>query len=225
MFVYSLDGLEFDGEIPPDQEIEENEKTARAAVYHELAGIFAVPDETAYQEAIAGKWPEKLREAGKLLAYDMDFGVAALAPSVSQEDFQAEYLRLFEVGNGTGGPAAPVFGGLYSDVDRRKRMEEVVRFFEYFGLKTSQEGSRPPDHLATELEFMQYLAFKEAASPSPRLSASYHRAQEDFLERQLINWLPEFAGKVAASGGLPVFVWAARTAAEFARTDLAYVKA
>lgn len=225
MFVYSLDGLEFDGEIPPDQEIEENETTARAGVYHVLAGIFSVPDEASYKDAVAGKWPEQLREAATLLAYDFDFGVSALAPSVTAQDFQAEYLRLFEVGNGTDGPVAPVFGGFYGDGDRRKRMEEVVRFFEYFGLKASGDANQNPDHLATEFEFMQYLAFKEAASPSPRLSASYHRAQEDFLDRQLANWLPTFADKVEQSNGLPVFVWATRMASNFAQADLEYVRA
>lgn len=224
MFVYSLDGLEIDGDIPADQEIEENEITARAGVYQVLAQIFTVPDEDAYQEAVAGKWPEKLRGAAELLAFDFDFGVAALADSVSQQEFEAEYLRLFEVGNGTDGPAAAIFGGAYGGGDRRKQMEEVVRFFEYFGLKAGGE-TRPPDHLATECEFMQYLAFKEAASPSPRLSASYHRAQEDFLDRQLVNWLPAFAQKVESEGGLPIYVWASRTAAEFAQADLAYVKA
>lgn len=223
MFVYSLDGLEIDGDIPADQEIEENEVTARAGVYQVLGHIFSVPDEASWRDAVAGKWPENLRTAAELLAFDFDFGVAALADSVSQQDFEAEYLRLFEVGDGTGGPAAPIFGGAYGGGDRRKQMEEVVRFFEYFGLKAGGE-TRPPDHLATEFEFMQYLAFKEAASPSPRLSASYHRAQEDFLERQLANWLPEFAEKVEREGGLPIFVWATRTAAEFAEADLGYVK-
>jgi len=225
MFVYSLDGLEIDGDIPPDQEIEENEITARAAVYQVFAGIFNVPGETSHKDAIGGKWPEKLREASELLAFDFDFGVAALAPSVSQQDFEAEYLRLFEVGSGTDGPAAPICGGFYDDGDRRKRMEEVVRFFEYFGLKASTSEARPPDHLATELEFMQYLAFKEAASPSPRLSASYHRAQEDFLDRQMANWLPTLAQRVEESNGLPIWVWATQTASNFVTADLAYVRA
>jgi len=224
MFVYSLDGLEIDGDIPPDQEIEENEITARAAVYQVFAGIFNVPGEPSHQDAVEGKWPEKLREASELLAFDFDFGVAALAPSVSLQDFEAEYLRLFEVGSGTDGPAAPICGGFYDDGDRRKRMEEVVRFFEYFGLKASTSETRPPDHLATELEFMQYLAFKEAASPSPRLSASYHRAQEDFLDRQMANWLPALAKRVEESNGLPVWVWATQTASNFVTADLAYVR-
>jgi DMSO reductase family type II enzyme chaperone len=223
MFVYSLDGLEIDATLAADVEIEDNEITARSGVYQTLSRLFKIPDEELWQIAVDGKWPEKLREAAELLAYDFEFGVAALSSSVSAEDYQAEYIRLFEVGIGDG-PLAPILGGAYGGGDRRKRMEEVARFFEYFGLKTSPDDPRPPDHLATELEFLQYLAFKEAAAASPRLGGSFHRAQEDFLERQLVGWLEEFANRVEAADTLPIFVWAARTASEFAKADLQQIK-
>jgi len=223
MFVYSLDGLEIDGDLAADVEIEDNEITARSGVYQTFSKIFIVPDEESHQIAVDGKWPEKLREAAALLAYDFDFGVAALSPSVSAEDYQAEYIRLFEVGAGEG-PPAPIVGGAYNTGDRRKQMEEVARFFEYFGLKTSADDPRPPDHLATELEFMQYLAFKEAAAASPRLGASFHRAQDDFLERQLVGWLEGFAARIEKADTLPIWVWASRTLAEFVKADMQYVK-
>ena len=223
MFVYSLDGLEIDSALAADVEIEDNEITARSGVYQTLSRLFKIPDEELWQIAVDGKWPEKLREAADLLAYDFEFGVAALSSSVSAEDYQAEYIRLFEIGTGDG-PLAPILGGAYGGGDRRKQMEEVARFFEYFGLKTSPDDPRPPDHLATELEFMQYLAFKEAAAASPRLGGSFHRAQEDFLERQLVGWLEEFANRVEAADTLPIFVWASRIASEFAKADLQHIK-
>jgi DMSO reductase family type II enzyme chaperone len=222
MFVYSLDGLEIDGDIPEDQEIEDNEITARSGVYRLFGRILSLPDEEAYNLSLKGQWPGLLEEAAELLAFDFEFGVSTLPESVSREDYEAEYLRLFEVGED--GPPAPIFGGNYGGGDRRKQMEEVVRFFEYFGLKTSDEQARAPDHLATEFEFMQYLAFKEAASPSPRLAASYHRAQEDFLDRQLSNWLPEFSGKIEEANALPIWVWAGQTASAFVEADLAYIR-
>ena len=224
MFVYSLDGLEINTDLAADVEIEDNEITARSGVYQTLSRLFKVPAEELWQIAVDGKWPEKLREAAELLAYDFDFGVAALSSSVSAEDYQAEYIRLFETGSGDGGPPAPILGGVYGGGDRRKQMEEVARFFEYFGLKTSPDDPRPPDHLATELEFMQYLAFKEAAAASPRLGGSFHRAQEDFLERQLVSWLAEFANRIEAADTLPIFVWASRTASDFVKADLQIVK-
>ena len=225
MFVYSLDGLEIDGDIANDVEIEDNEITARAGVYQVLSRLFIAPDEETWKTAVEGRWPQKLREAAELLAYDFDFGVCALSDAVSFKDFQAEYIRLFEVGSGDGGPPVPVLSGTWSNEDRRKEMEEIARFFEYFGLKTSADDPRPPDHLATELEFMQYLAFKEAASPSPRLGGSFHRAQEDFMNRQLLTWLDKFAEALEAENTMPFWVWAGQTVARFVKADLAYLQA
>jgi putative dimethyl sulfoxide reductase chaperone len=223
MFVYSLDGLKIDSDLANDVEIEDNEITARSGVYQTLSKLFVAPDAESHQLAVEGKWPEKLREAADLLAYKFDFGEIVLDASVSAEDFQAEYIRLFEVGSGDG-PPAPIMGGAYGNGDRRKAMEEVARFFEYFGLTTTPDDPRPPDHLATECEFMQYLAFKEAASASPRLGASFHRAQDDFLERQFTGWLKEFAAKVEASTTQPFWTWAAQTASNFAEADMQHIR-
>ncbi len=153
MFVYSLDGLKIDGDLPPDQEIEENEVTARSGVYQVFGQLFTVPDEDSHSTAVAGKWPEKLRTAAELLGFDFDFGVSALAASVSAYDYQGEYLRLFELGDGSAGPGAPILGGAYGGGEKSKQLEEVVRSFEYFGLQTSEDDQRSPDHLATEMEF------------------------------------------------------------------------
>ena len=70
---------------------------------------------------------------------------------------------------------------------------------------------------------MQYLAFKEAASASPRLAGSFHRAQEEFLERHLIRWLPEFADRVEAVDALPIWVWASQAVSAFTQSDLDYL--
>ena len=136
MFVYSLDGLEIDSDIANDVEIEDNEITARSGVYQVLGRLFSVPDEETYQIAVDGKWPEKLREAADLLAFEFDFGVAALAPSLTAEEYQAEYLRLFEVGDGSGWQA-PICGGVYGGGDRRRQIDEVARVSELCGLTQS----------------------------------------------------------------------------------------
>ena len=159
MFVYSLDGLKIEGGIPEDAEIEENDTTARSAVYHVLGRLFNVPDQDSRDAAVGGEWADRLVGAAALLAYPFDFGSASIPDTVDAGAFQTEYLRLFEVGPGTDGPGAPLYGGVYKTGDRMRQLEEVVRFYEYFGLTTSPEDPRPADHLATELEFMQYLAF------------------------------------------------------------------
>ncbi len=225
MFVYSLAGLQIDGEASQDMELPDNEITARLGVYQALARLMTCPDGDSHGAAVAGEWPERLAHDAKLLPFSFAFGTASIDGAVSESDFQAEYLRLFEVGSGEGGPGAPLFGGVYGGGDRMKKLEEVVRFYEYFGLKASAEDPRPADHLATEMEFMKFLTLKEATSASPRLQASFRRAQQDFLERQLLPWLPELVRRTAAQSPMPFWSWAVTTAAAFVRSDAAAIVA
>lgn len=224
MFVYSLAGLQLDNDASMDMEIEDSPITARLGVYQQLARLFAHPDEDVYAAAVAGEWPERLAHDAALLPFVFDYGQASVPASVSQADFEAEYLRLFEVGAGTNGPAAPLCGGAYAGGDRMRAMEEVVRFYEYFGLRTSPEDPRPPDHLATEFEFMKFLTFKEASSASPRLATSFRRAQHDFLDRQLSTWVPQLAERTEGQDPSPFWKWAVGTASSFVAADTDYVR-
>ena len=219
MFVYSLAGLQVDGEQLQEMELPDNETTARTGVYQALARLVSVPDRDIYDGALSGEWGARLAAAGRLLGFPFEFGNASIDPSVAPEDFQAEFLRVFEIGNGNG-PAASLYGGSYG-ADRMQRLEEVVRFYEYFGLTSSAEDPRPADHLATELEFMKYLTYKEAVSPSPRLQSSYRRAQHDFLDRQLAPWLPKLVEKTRDAGTWPYWDWVATTVAAFVAADAA----
>jgi DMSO reductase family type II enzyme chaperone len=223
MFVYSLAGLKMDGEASADVEVEDSPISARLGVYQQLARLFAAPDQDSYDAALAGEWPGRLASDAKLLPYPFDYGAAQVSSAISKADFEAEYLRLFEVGPGVGGPPVPLFGGCYGGGDRMKKLEDVVRFYEYFGLHASAEDPRPPDHLATEFEFMKFLTYKEAASPSPRLQASFRRAQLDFAEKEVGRWLPEVAAAVTGASPMPFWDWAAHTAAAFVSADIVHM--
>jgi DMSO reductase family type II enzyme chaperone len=224
MFVYSLAGLKVDGqELAEAVELPDNDITARTGVYQLLARLATSPDEDVWAGAVAGDWPKRLADAGRLLPFAFDFGVAPSLEGTSREDLEAEYLRLFEVGPGTGGPPAPIFGGVYGGGDRMRKLEEVVRFYEYFGLHASPEDPRPADHLSTELEFMKYLTYKEAVTTSPRLGGSYRRAQHDFIVRQLAPWLPEFVHRSEESRAAPFYSWAVATIGGFVAADAAYL--
>jgi TorA maturation chaperone TorD len=165
MFVYSLAGLTIEGQDSQEAvELPDNATTSRTGVYQLLAQLVGVPDKDVYATAVAGEWPSRLAEAGKLVPFPVDYGSATIPASMTAEEFQAEYLRVFEVGQGTGGPPAPLYGGFYGTGGNRiQRLEEVVRFYEYFGLRASPEDPRPADNLSTELEFMKYLT-KEAVT-------------------------------------------------------------
>mgnify|MGYP003435150667 FL=1 len=99
---------------------------------------------------------------------------------------------------------------------------ELRRAYEYYGLGTGTDDV-PFDHLTAEVDFMQFLAFKEAAASSPRLGKSFHRAQVDFLDRQLGDWLPEFAEAVRGSDPTPLYAWATDRLESFVVADATWV--
>jgi DMSO reductase family type II enzyme chaperone len=76
-------------------------------------------------------------------------------------------------------------------------MEELVRFYNHFGLSVAEAREREvPDHITTELEFMHYLTFKEVlALQRGEDPAPYCAAEMDFLSRHPAKWLPQLHKK------------------------------
>jgi DMSO reductase family type II enzyme chaperone len=105
-----------------------------------------------------------------------------------------------------------------------KLMEDLVRFYEHFGLQTV--AGDHPDHLCAELEFVHYLAFKEAAAYTHEGEpGDPRRGQRDFLDRHLCQWLPRVSTRLASLGSAGEFYpWLASAASEFTARDLAYLK-
>jgi DMSO reductase family type II enzyme chaperone len=169
------------------------ERARRSQMYRFLAESFRYPDKEFFKMVKDGEY----LEYALALLHDIPFEAALeegalsgqLLKHVSQDDFEAEFVRVFEAG--PGGPIAPLIEGKYVE-SRMGSMEELVRFYNNFGLSVAEAREREvPDHITTELEFMHYLTFKEVLAlqrnedPSP-----YGFAEIDFLERHIVKWLP-----------------------------------
>ncbi|MCP4954043.1 MAG: hypothetical protein GY919_00290 [Photobacterium aquimaris] len=64
-------------------------------------------------------------------------------------------------------------------------MEELVRFYDCFGLKRN-ESAETPDHLSVQLEFMHFLTYLEQkACERGEPIDELRKAQLDFLERHV----------------------------------------
>ncbi len=148
---------------------------------------------------------------------------------MSQIDLEVKFNQVFEVGAPE--PPCPPYEGIYrKGVERTGIMIEVAEFYKQFGLKMStEEGRRElPDHILAELEFLHFLAFKEAQARkenTPDLLKGYIHAQKDFLERHMVNWIPEFSGKLQNSGSLEFFTGMGRVLSRFIAAEYEYVKA
>lgn len=119
---------------------------------------------------------------------------SALADTAGEDAFAIEFTRLFEVGSS--GPPCPLYGGVY-DGARTKTVEEAIRFYNHFGLTLAEDPREPPDHLITELDFLHYLAFREAEALHEDADAGpYRRAQRDFVARHPGRWVPRLAARL-----------------------------
>lgn len=127
----------------------------------------------------------------------------ALCVAGAEDALAAEYTRLFDVG--VSGPPCPLHGGLWGR-DRMKTMEEVLRFYRHFGLAVAGEPSELPDHLALELEFLHYLAFREhEAERGGDDPGAFARAERDFIERHPGRTVPLLRAKLSREKPPPFY--------------------
>src|SRR3990172_8311284 len=78
--------------------------------------------------------------------------------SLPWEEVEPEYINAFDVA-----PVCPLHEGLIvQDGSRQALFEDLIRFYEHFGVHLREEPREYPDHLCVELEVMAYLAEEEA---------------------------------------------------------------
>lgn len=180
---------------------------ARSSAYRLFAEAMRFPHDDGLAWIREGRLADALRE--QLSEIDPALGEVpacwvALRDAGPDEDTLAiEYTRLFDAG--AKGPPCPLHGGLYGGA-RMKVMEEAVRFYNHFGLTLSEAPRELPDHLATQLEFVHYLAYREAEClRDGRDPGPYQRAQRDFLERQPGSWIPKLSERLREEKALPLY--------------------
>jgi len=130
-------------------------------------------------------------------------------------EFGIRFIRTFDTGKPV--PPCSPYEGHYCSKPRSMIMLEVSEFYNFFGLRMSQEeGKREfPDYICVELEFLHFLTFKEGeAIGEGKEEKLYLMAQKDFLERHMIQWVPKFCLKLQNSD-VPFYAGLARIASGF----------
>jgi hypothetical protein len=211
VFTYSLQGLRLGADAAAPVEVEENETTARSGVYQVLAALFGSGGPAAFERAANGLFAKELRDAARLLPYDLPLPEPPLPTDAA--GYEEAYEELSAAGALLGGTTA---GG------REAELAALRREYDYFGLVAAEDAPLPADHLAVELDFLQYLCFREAAAASGRLVASFRRAERDFLEDHVLTWVPALHAPSGAGPGA-FLVWALGVLSRFLGADHAYV--
>ena len=181
----------------------QDEAAARSAVYQTLSTAFFYPAGERIRPCPIAEIPDRLAIALDQLPYAVpaaDSLVADLRAALHGVDdaaLCARYTALFD--NCKGRAAVSLYEKDYGNGDAKVIWEEVIRFYEHFGLDFDVRESRDwPDHLGTELEFMHYLTFIEASAPDG--GSAYRKPQADFLTRHLAKWAPRFRTQLERAG-------------------------
>jgi DMSO reductase family type II enzyme chaperone len=192
---------------------------ARSRMYALLAEGFRYPDAETHSGFADGAYAASLADALGERAPDQRLRVAD--PLV---DLAAAYLSAFETDIPE--PSASLYEGTYRQQGQRPALLlELKGFYRNFGLEMGDAANDLEDTVTAELEFMQFLAAKQAQAQEGSLPVvPYVRAQRDFLERHLAQWLPELRKDIAAKVKHPFYVALGELASEFVARDLEAVR-
>ena len=198
---------------------------ARSAIYQGLSTLFFYPcnGQTNHPAVIAATFAQRMA----LLPHDLSAALPLLAGLIQMEsiadlELRARFTSIFD--NCSGRAAVSLYEKDYGNGEAKAVWEEVVRFYEHFGLGFDVRDAHDwPDHIGTELEFMHYLTFLEATAEKPGDGEIYRRAQGDFLVRRVGRWAPRFAAQLGGIDGNAPYGLFARLMAAYVEADLRYL--
>lgn len=193
----------------------------RSALYALFAFMFAYPDVDWVAAIRSGEVARRMTDLCAALDVHPPLRpdcVALADAGNANEDLAVEYTRLFDTG------PLSLHGGHHHGA-RMPVMEEVLRFYEHFGLAPNPQRKELPDHLVSELEFMHYLTCREAEGlEAGRDPGAWQRGQRDFLARQLGRWVPHLHGQIVEQQALPYFTEAARLLGAFIAAERTHLE-
>lgn len=177
----------------------------RSQIYRALAVVFRYP--------VAASVDGLKRLAEDMRASAAGHSSASLVEALSEleaagrgatlESLQDRYVAAF--GHVTL-PDCPLYEtacGIGDPFQQAQTLADIAGFYRAFGLEMAADAAERADHLAVELEFMHYLAYREAFAldrHGPEQSAIIQDAERRFVELHLGRWVPVAARTVAARG-------------------------
>lgn len=168
----------------PSNSTSMDQTLARAEIYRWLSYAFMKPQDPSCSA-------ERLREALKVLEPK---GIKRFA-ELSQEKMISEFPRLF--GHNLT-PDSPPYETQYGSAHifwQSQQLADINGFYRAFGLELKETTHERLDHIAVELEFISYLALKEAYAMEQMNSINVEISQDTqrkFLKDHLGKWVNSF---------------------------------
>jgi DMSO reductase family type II enzyme chaperone len=173
-------------------------------LYRFFAFVFATPTQECFGLLSQPALPEALRNLWQHLKCEEEYPEFEWFASYQQ--YESTYIALFDVGIPE--PPVPLFESAHDKTHPAQEIAlENTYFHEVLGLK-ADPGRAVPDYLVTQLEFLAALRYTHEHTSEESSAVSLARAETEFLERHLLNWLPAAKAKLDRTNapGFPVLM-------------------
>jgi DMSO reductase family type II enzyme chaperone len=174
----------------------------RAALYSALAVGFQAPRDDGLSRLLSSESRSSLSRAAALLypsgEPDLASAIEALARG-NPEEIPALHRAWF--GHTARGPVPPYETEYGNEAlfQQPQELGDIMGFYHAFGL-TMKHGKRErPDHVSCELEFLMFLALKEAYAleqDDREMLGEVRKAEKSFLKDHVARFVPTFATKL-----------------------------
>jgi len=199
----------------------------RSAMYQLLSQATAYPSLDTVETLKTVDLPQAAQAAAGLPS-ELQAMIADLSACLEATDaaaLQAEHRRGF---SHVLSPDCPPCETPYTTRDvyqETQELSDIRGFFRAFGLDLADKER--PDHISVELEFMQFLTYKEAyalRNHGPAKARLCRDVQRKFMKDHLGRWAHRFAGRLAGKAGGGYFARVASLTAAFVAADLAFLR-
>jgi TorA maturation chaperone TorD len=202
--------------------------SSKAALYEALALAFLFTKEELAEALVSGEYAEALVEIAVANGFDPSLASTTGTTLIEYQgretdevlhELRREYTRLFV---GAPEPAVSPFAGVWYAEELgvepllfvNKESMAVERFMRSCGVGQPEGTNEPLDHIATELEFLQYLCLLHSGAVQPLKSIELpENAYEDFYHKHFIDFSHKVAAATIERSRVPFFVAVAKVLA------------
>jgi len=182
--------------IAPDENAVNSIDWQQNDLYRFFAFVFAPPTRECFDLLSQPGLPEALRNLWKQLGCEGEFPGFEWFASYGQ--YESAYIALFDVGIPE--PPVPLFESAHDKTYPAQEIAlENTYFYDVLGLKADPSRA-VPDYLVTQLEFLAALRYTRENTSEEATALSLERAEIEFLERHLLNWIPTAEAKLGRAG-------------------------
>lgn len=161
-------------------------------LYALLADTLSFPGASLSELSSSGELRETVSASMQTLGFERGLRLEGLNLGTDVWDLESEYISLFDL---PGKSATPLYTGVYAS-RRRDAMEELLRFYRFFGLTINGAIHDLPDYVPVVLEFLSFLSLSE----HPAAAESRAAARNDVLSRHLHPWATQTYSRLEARG-------------------------